>query len=352
MIYKCQFMFQFLQLFISKLLLLLFCLFLIKAGYAQTSVGDGLLNKAQNSLVNSNLGSDLPPGPLEMVVIFAAGTSADVTARILAERMSKYLNKTITVLNKPGGGGAIGYKYVASSKPDGRSFIWNSNSVSTAYYSGMMDIDYKSFDSVARVSIELPAIVVSNSSQWKSLPELLAYARANPERLKVGNSGTGSHTHMASVALFNSAGVQVTDVPFSASQVVPSLLGGHVDALIQLPGAFVSHVQSGSLKVLAVLGSKREPLYSSVPNISELGINLTGMDLWRGLAVPKGTPAKAISSLERAVELSSQSTEFINAGQKLGFLPAFMTSKDFSLLIAKDDAYIAKEMQALSLNKK
>ncbi len=98
--------------------------------------------------------------PVEFVVIFPAGSSADVSARLLAEGMALNLGAPVPVANKPGAGGAIGYKYVAAARPDGRTLVWNSNSVSTTYHSGAMDIDYKAFEPVARVTIENPAVVV------------------------------------------------------------------------------------------------------------------------------------------------------------------------------------------------
>lgn len=291
-------------------------------------------------------------GPLELVVIFPAGSSADISARILAEGLAKYLEHPVLVSNKPGGGGAVGYKYVAAARPDGRTLVWNSNSISTTFHGGTMDIDYKAFEAVARATIEIPAVVVQASSPWKTLPELLDYARANPGQLKVGNSGTGSHTHMAAIALFNAAGAKALDVPFSASQVVAKLLGGHVDAIVQLPGAVVPHVKSGALRVLGVLGSKRDPVFPDVPTASELGITVPAMDLWRGIGVPKGTPPETLARLEKAVEFSLQRPEFVAAGQKFGFLPAFMPSMEFGLLIGSDDAMIAREMASLGLTKK
>ncbi len=290
--------------------------------------------------------------PIDFVVIFPAGASADVSARILAEGMAKNLEQAVPVSNKPGGGGAVGYKYVAGSRPDGRTLVWNSNSLSTTYHSGTMDIDFKAFEPVARVSIEIPAVVVQASSRWKTLPELLVYARANPGLLKVGNSGTGSHTHMAAASLFEAVGAQILDVPFSASQVVPSLLGGHVDALIQLPGSVAPLVKSGALRVLGVLGSKRDPVFPDAPTAAELGIPVAAMDLWRGIGVPKGTPKTVIARLEKAVEASMARPEFVSAGEKFGFLPAFMPAEAFGQLIARDDEVIARQMLALGLKKK
>jgi tripartite-type tricarboxylate transporter receptor subunit TctC len=169
-------------------------------------------------------------GNVEITVLFPAGSSADVTARLLAEGMAKHLGANVIVVNRPGAGGAIGYRYVAAQKPDGYSLVWNSNSISTTYHSGQLAFDYKAFDPVARVLVESPVVAVRSEARWKSLPELMADAKARPGMITVGNSGIGSHTHISSVALFQAAGAKVVDVPYAAAQTVPNLLGGHVDA--------------------------------------------------------------------------------------------------------------------------
>ena len=290
--------------------------------------------------------------PFEMVVLFPAGSSADVGARILAEGMSKYLEQPVPVINKPGGGGAIGYKYVAAARPDGRTMVWNSNSISTTFHGGTMNIDYKAFEAVARATIEIPAVVVQASSPWKTMGELIDYARANPGKLKVGNSGTGSHTHMASTALFETVGAHSLDVPFNSSQVVTNLLGGHVDAIIQLPSAVAPHVRSGSLRVLGVLGSRRDPIFPDAPTAAELGLTVPAMDLWRGIGVPRGTPPATLARLEKAIQFALQRPEFISTGQKLGFVPAFLPSRDFAQLIAREDDLIARQMEQFGMKKK
>src|SRR2546425_1699490 len=108
-------------------------------------------------------------GAVEITVLFPAGSSADVTARLLADGMSKQLGGAkVLVVNRPGAGGAIGYKYVVSQKPDGYSIVWNSNSISTTFHSGMLPFDYHEFDAVARVLVESPVIAVRGESRWRS----------------------------------------------------------------------------------------------------------------------------------------------------------------------------------------
>ncbi|HEY6240123.1 MAG TPA: tripartite tricarboxylate transporter substrate binding protein [Burkholderiales bacterium] len=288
--------------------------------------------------------------PVEITVLFPAGSSADVTARLLADGMSRQLGAKVIVFNRPGAGGAIGYKYVAAQKPDGYSLVWNSNSVSTTYHSGMMPLDYRAFDAVARVLVESPVIAVRGDSKWKSLAELVAEAKSRPRQVTVGNSGIGSHTHISSVALFKAAGVEVVDVPFGATQVVPSLLGAQVDAVVQLPAALSGYVKAGQLRLLAALTSARDPALPDVPTAREQGVDVS-LEAWRGIAAPKGTPKTAIAMLESAIRKTAESPEFAQGCERLGVRPAFMPAEEFGNLIAREDAELARIMQLIGLKK-
>ena len=288
--------------------------------------------------------------PIEMTVLFPAGASADVTARVLADGMGRQLLTNVLVVNRPGAGGAIGYKYAAAQAADGYHMVWNSNSISTAFHSGMMSIDYRAFDPVARVLVETPLLVVKADAPWKDLRDFVAYAKTNPATVTVGNSGAGSHTHFSAVMLFKAAGVNVIDVPFGAAQVVPSLLGNHVNSVMQLPGAMATHVKSGSLRVLAALSAKRDPAFPDVATASEQGVNVAA-DAWRGIAVPKGTPRPVIAKLEDAIRKTVASAEFIKASESLSVAPAFLAADDFGRLMAKEDAELAQIMQSLGLKK-
>ncbi len=290
-------------------------------------------------------------GPIEITVLFPAGTSADVTARLLADGMSKQLGGAkVIVFNRPGAGGAIGYKYVASQKPDGYSLVWNSNSISTTFHSGMLPFDYHEFDAVARVLVESPVIAVKSDAKWKTLGELITDAKLRAKSVTVGNSGIGSHTHISSVALFKAAGVEVVDVPFGAAQVVPSLLGGQVDAVVQLPAALSGYVKSGQVRLLAVLISGRDPALPDVPTAREQGYSVA-LEAWRGIAAPKGTPKPAIAALEAAIRKTAESRDFAQACEKLNVRPAFMGSAAFTELIAREDAELAVIMQLIGLKK-
>lgn len=286
--------------------------------------------------------------PIEFVVLFPAGSSADVTARVLAEGMGKRLGTQIVVVNRPGGGGAVGYRYAAAQAPDGHHLVWNSNSISTTFHTGMLPFDYQSFVPVARVQIETPLLFVRSEAPWKNLRDIVQHAKASPGKLTIGNSGTGSHTHFSSVWLFRAAGSQVVDVPFNAAQVVPSLLGGHVDAVVQLPGALAGHVKSGAVRALVTLSGARDPAFPEVPTAREQGVNAAA-DLWRGVAAPKGTPPRLVAILEDAIRKTVTSPEFSRAAEKLLVAPAFLPAAEFGKLIAREDAEIAQAVKALGL---
>ena len=288
--------------------------------------------------------------PLEITVLFPAGSSADVTGRLLADGMAKELGQRVLVVNRPGAGGAIGYKHVASQKPDGYSLVWNSNSISTTYHSGQLAFDYRAFDAVARVLVESPVVAVRTDTRWKNLGELIADARSRPKAISVGHSGIGSHTHLCLVALFQAAGAEVTEVPFAAAQVVPSLVGGHVDALVQLPAALAGPVKQGQLRLIAALIPKRDPALAEVPTAREQGVDVA-LEAWRGIAVPHGTPPAVIAQLETAIRATVAASDFQQASERLGVRPAFMPAAEFGALIAREDAAIASLMTTIGMKK-
>ena len=289
--------------------------------------------------------------PIEITVLFPAGSSADVSARLLADGMSKRLGVNVIVVDRPGAGGALGYRFVAGQKPDGHSLVWNSNSISTTYYSGTLSFTFREFEPVARVLAESPVVAVPGNSPFKSLGELMTAAKAKPKAITVANSGTGSHTHISSVALFKSAGAEVVDVPFGAAQLVPALLGGQVDAAVQLPAALAGSVRSGQLRLLATLTAQRDPAFPDVPTAREQGFDVS-LEAWRGIAVPKGTPQAVVARLEAAIRETVASREFQDGCDKLGARPTYAPALIFGEVIAKEDAKLADLMATIGLNKR
>ena len=289
-------------------------------------------------------------GPLEITVLFPAGSSADVTARMLADGMTRFLGQRVLVVNRPGAGGAIGYKYVAAQKPDGYALVWNSNSISTTYHSGQLSFDYQAFDAVARVLVESVVLAVRTDARWRTLQEFVNDAKTKPKGLNVGHSGIGSHTHISLVALARSAGIEVNEVPFGAAQVVPSLVGGHVDAVVQLPAALAAPVKQGQVRLIAALIPNRDPALPDVPTAKEQGFDVS-LEAWRGIAVPRGTPRAVIAQLESAIRATVSSMEFLRASENLGVRPAFLPADEFTSLVAKEDTELSRLLQQIGLKK-
>jgi tripartite-type tricarboxylate transporter receptor subunit TctC len=294
--------------------------------------------------------AEFPDSPVEMTVMFGAGSAADVTARHLAEGIGKRLGIAVPVVNRTGAGGAAGLIHVSQQKPNGYAIVWTSNQMSTTYYAGQLPMPYDSFTPIARVSVETPALAVKADAPWKNLKELMDYATANPEKVRIGNSGAGSHTHLSGAALFGSVGARTIDVPFGTGQATVNLLGGRIEGAVQLPAAFIAHVKSGDLRILAVLGRDRDPIFPDVPTAKEQGFDVQ-LDMWRGVAAPKGTPAEVVAVLQAAIEDTVASPEFIEAGKTVGFRPAFMPAQDFGQLIARDDKKLGEIMTQLGMKK-
>jgi tripartite-type tricarboxylate transporter receptor subunit TctC len=289
-------------------------------------------------------------GPIEITVLFPAGSSADVTARMLADGMSKQLGQRVLVVNRPGAGGAIGYKYVAAQKPDGYALVWNSNSISTTFHSGQLPFDYKAFDAVARVLVESVVVAVRADSPFRTLNDFISEARRKPKAISVGHSGIGSHTHISLASLAHASGAEVNEVPFGAAQVVPSLLGGHVDAVVQLPAALSAPVRQGQVRLLAVLIPERDPALADVPTAREQGFDVS-LEAWHGIAVPHGTPRPTIAALETSIKKTVESNEFVKASENLGVRPAFLPAGAFSELVAREDVALSRLMLLIGLKK-
>jgi tripartite-type tricarboxylate transporter receptor subunit TctC len=286
--------------------------------------------------------------PIEMTALFGAASASTQTARVLADGMSKILGVPVPILDKPGAGGAVGYTYLSQQKPDGYSLVWSSNSISTTFHNGQLPFDYKNLEHIARVTIENPALAVKADAPWKTLKELITYAKANPEKVRVGNSGQGSQTHIASVALFSSSGAKIVPVHRSGGQATADLLAGRVEVAVQFPQALVPHVKSKDLRVLALLGNIPDPAFPEAKSAKQQGYNID-MGLWRGVSAPKGTPKAVIAKLQDAIKKTVESPEFKEAGQKIGFTPAYQGSEAFTKTIAADDKHIAtviKEIKA------
>jgi tripartite-type tricarboxylate transporter receptor subunit TctC len=302
-----------------------------------------LITVASSGLVRAQ---QFPRQAIEMTVLFG-GSSATI-AQVLADAMSTELGVSVAAVSRTGAGGAVGYAYVKSRRPTGYDIVWNSNSISTVFHSGNIDFDHRTFEPVARVGMEVPALAVRADSSWRTLDEFAAAART--KRMRVGISGRGSFIHLVSAALFDKLGVDVVYVPYGRGTAPTELLGGRVDAALQWPSQFTAQVDAGQLRVIAVTGRDRVPVLPDVPTAIEQGYDVD-MVMWRGLAAPEGTPSDVIARLETAVRSVVASPQFRELSASLGFEPAFLPATEFGRAIAADDAVIGRLMAQLGLKR-
>jgi putative tricarboxylic transport membrane protein len=291
-----------------------------------------------------------PSKPIELTVLFGAGSGADLLARKLAEAAAKDLAQPVAVVNRTGAGGAIGYTHVRSQPADGHALVWNSNSISTTYHAGNMKVDYTAFAGVAQLTTEPVSLAVKADAPWKDIREFIAHAKAHPGEVRIGNSGRGSFTHLVAVALENQTGAKLTHVPFGQQLAITTVLGDKIEASVQLPAEIMTQVTGKQVRILAVTGEKRLGALPDVPTFRESGIDLA-LSLWRGIAAPKGTPDAVIARLESAFTTAAQSVEFREFAAKLGAAVEIRRAHEFDAFIAQEDRDLAALMEQIGLRK-
>ncbi len=293
--------------------------------------------------------AQFPSKPVEMTILF--GGSAQTVGQVLADQMSKKLGSPVVAVARKGGGGAIGYSYVHNTAPDGYNIVWNSNSISTTHYSGHVAFDYKAFMPIARVGMELPVFVVRPESGWKTLHDMVDAAKKSGKKLNIMVGGLGSFTHIASAALFNRLGLEVTFVPGGQGREVAELLAGRVDGALRWPSEVMTHVKGGTLEVLCVTSKDIAVEGIKAPTCDKAGATGLDLSMWRGLAAPAGTPPAVVAKLQEVAKEAVASPEFQEAAHKLGFVPAYLPGSEFGKVIAADDKEIGDLMKQIGIDK-
>jgi tripartite-type tricarboxylate transporter receptor subunit TctC len=258
----------------------------------------GLPAQAQNGF---------PSKPIKIVVPNAAGGAADITARTVGQKLGEALGQPVIVENKASAGGIVAGEQVARSEPDGHTLLLISSgtAVSAALFKSLPFDTLKDFTPVSKLAGFDLAVVVSETGRFKSLPELLAYGRANPGKLNIGTPQIGTTQNLAAELFKASAGIDFQIVPFNGTPpVVTALRGGSLDAMIDILGPLMPQVNAKALRPVAVLGDKRSPTLPDVPSVREVGGSLSRFNVssWNGLAVPVKTPKEVVTRLNRELQ--------------------------------------------------
>ena len=259
------------------------------------------------ALPGAAMAQAFPAKPLKIVVPNAAGGAADITARTVGQKLNDALGQAVVIDNKPSAGGVVAGEQVARAEPDGHTLLLVSSgtAVSQALFKELPFDTLKDFVPVSKLATFDLIIAVNEGGRFKTLAELLAYAKANPGKLNVGTPNIGTTQNLAAELFKASAGVDVTVVPFNGTPpVITAVRGGQIDAMVDILGPLMPQVTSKALRPLAVLGDKRSVALPDVPTVRETGGALSGFNVssWNGLAAPAKTPPAVVARLNKELQ--------------------------------------------------
>jgi len=290
-------------------------------------------------LAGGSLAQSFPTRPITMIVPYAAGGSAEVVGRLVANDMSKTLGQNVIVELRPGAGGNIGAELVAkSTRPDGYTMLIGSLSLSANV--ALMKLNFDPRKDLAAVAglATLPNLMVTGAdSPFRTIKEAIATARAKPGQFTYGSSGPGTSSHLTGELLMAAANIELIHVPYKGSGAVyPDLIGGRVNFLFDLMGSALGHVQGGKVRALATTSSRRSAALPDVPTIAESGFPGFEFGAYLALFVPAGTPKDAISRLEEAAAKSIQMPAMRERFAQMAAEPVPVSAEGFQKYFADD----------------
>ena len=253
-----------------------------------------------------------PTKPVRIVVPFGAGGVADLTARTVAQKLGETLGQPVIIENKPGAGGVVAGDAVAKAEPDGHTLLLMSNgtAVSAGLFKSLPFDTLRDFAPVSTLGFFDIAIITPQDSKFKTLGELLAFAKANPGKLNVGSINIGSTQNLAAELFKTSAGVDVQIVPFNGTPaVITALRGGQIDAAVEILGPILPQIKAKALRALVVTGDKRAAVLPEVPTAKESGLPTFVASSWNALAAPAKTPKSVIARLNKDIAAAVNSPD-------------------------------------------
>jgi tripartite-type tricarboxylate transporter receptor subunit TctC len=278
-------------------------------------------------------GQNYPNRTITIIVPVAPGGTYDINVRPLAQALGKILGQSVVVVNRPGAAGAIGAAFAASAKPDGYTLLIPPTTAAAILEADLLygrkpSFTMDQFTSIALLSADPDLLGTRIDAPWKSISELVADARQNPDRITYGTSGNYGPAHLMTEMFAHAAGIKLNHVAYGGGPALIAMLGGQVALAPVTPGQAMPHVQSGKLRVLANGGAKRIATLPDVPTFRELGYDFE-YHLWVGMFARAGTPAPILAILRDAVKQAAQSQELIQALAKLQVEVSYLDAPEF-----------------------
>ena len=270
-----------------------------------------------------------PTRPVTFICPWPAGGTADTTMRVLAQMIGRELSQPVVVENRAGAAGMIGAKALAAAKPDGYTIGQLALSVTRFSQLGTVQIDpLKDYTFLGMASAQTFGIVVAANSPFKTLQDLVAFAKANPEKLTYATSGIAGQTHVGMEEFAQAAGIKLTHVPYKGgAPALQGLMGGQVDMLAD-SSSWSAMVEAGQLRLLCTWGAERLPRFKDVPTLKELGYGVVN-DAPNGVAAPAGLDPAIAARLEKVVGLAVNSPQFKSACEKIDAPVMYMDAAQY-----------------------
>jgi len=290
-----------------------------------------------------------PNHPIRVVVPYAPG-GTDQQLRILAPGLQKILGQNLVIENVAGGGATIGAAQVKNARPDGYTLLYTGTGALTVG-PNIGKTPYKMDDLVPIGNvIGTPFVMAARpDAPFKTLAEMVAYAKANPEKVTYGSAGHGTTTHMAGEAIAGAAGIKLLHVPFQGiGPAVTSILGGNVDLVIGLPNAVMPQVNAGKLIALGITGPQRSDLMPNLITMREGGIDMIDVTKF-GFFAPRGTPEAVLKKLAAAVPEAMKSPEFIDITRKSFNSTMYLDPAQYKTVLDAENRHFQKLIRDLKL---
>jgi tripartite-type tricarboxylate transporter receptor subunit TctC len=290
-----------------------------------------------------------PTQSVRLIVGFPAGNASDILARLIAQSLSERLGQQFVVENRPGAGGNVGTEIVARALPDGYTLllVLSSNAYSASLYANLNFNFIRDIAPVASIVDAPYAMVVNPSVPAKTVPEFIAYAKANPGKLNMASAGIGGATHVFGELFMMMAGVNLLHVPYRGN-FMPDLLGGQVQVVFAPITHLIEYIRTGKLRALAVTSATRSAALPEIPTMGEFvpGYAASG---WYGIGAPKNTPTDIIDRLNKEINAALAEPKMKARLVDLGAVPMSMTPAEFGKFIASETGKWGKVIQAANI---
>jgi tripartite-type tricarboxylate transporter receptor subunit TctC len=269
----------------------------------RTLLGTVAAGLAAGSGFRAHAQSDWPSRLVRLVSPYGAGGANDISLRILAEQLGRRLGQQFIVENKPGAGTRVANELVAHAAPDGYTLLYAAAPYATAEaLFGKQRYDRKDLQPVAMAVLAPIFLIINAQAPFKTVADLIAYGKSQPDGLTFGSPGVGSQPHLAAELLFRDAGVKGLNVPFRGDNMAyTELLAGRIDATLTAISTALPHIQSGHLRVLGVASAARSPIYPEAPTLREQGLPSVVASGWFGFMAPAATPRGIVERLQDEV---------------------------------------------------